>query len=689
MNENIKKVDQLIDEGLHCYHEGNLSGALVVFEQLLEIDNNNIELLHTLVKLLQEMKDFGKAVEYGEKLLSLSPDNSDFMLSQAENYYYLQCYESALPLYLKLQESHPAEIHVLARLSSIYEALYELSEGDNNESDIWAIESTNELIDSVVFTCSKMIKQDKGDQASKLLNGVLLIDSGNARANALFGYVLRENEEFEQAFHYLDKAVSQGFFDCLDILAEVIEESYGTPAFIYYLEKLSKKFPDDNVIKKYLGYFNYKNDSFHKAYEYFSAVVEDDDSDIVFRKYKALARYKSVDESKQWFDKNALVAAANELFTLFKLMPRDTEIAADLVRFYMNIGEIRKSYEVSCSLDKYISSHKENEWNKHFYYLALRDKDSFYKAYLCGRSLRFKSNFDSFKKRIWNGEPIAGKKVFLLREQGIGDELYFASNYQWLIEQGAIVKAYCRERLLVPFERLFPEISFIPMNEKNARTLKNMDASVLADADVIVLSGDLPALHYQAYGHALFNKDYYWVEHSLKKKWKRKLDSIIATDRPRVGIAWRSGLVYGSRATYYLSADEMAIVISKLPEVEFINCMYAECSEELDKIEKLTGRVVYNIDELDQRDDFENTAAMLSNLDLVLGAHIAPIILAEAVGTRTVIYGADYLPENGELVKESLNYPGTPHISLPVNNSAKRAQAIDGIVDSVRKLLNI
>ncbi|MBL1378404.1 tetratricopeptide repeat protein [Zobellella iuensis] len=684
------KVQQLLDKGLHCYHNRKLDKALYYFEQLLHVDSENTELLHSIVKLLQEMEDFDKASLYGEQLIALSPDNEDFLLAQAENFFHINCYSEALKLYLRLHELHPSSMHLLERLVTIYKQEYDFSDSDvgtsvkdNEESQIFTIDITLSL-------SFFLINKNQLNEAKILLESVLLIESDNIEAYGLYGVLLEKKEKYEKAIFYLDKAVSSSSFKYLTPLTKCLEASFSTSAVVYYLEKLVKKFPDDDLNKKLLGLYYYRNGNYVSADQTLSS-FSDDNEDLVLFKYRVLSRYLAIDEGKKFIEKNDLISVSNELFKLRKALPHDREVISNLMKFYLNMGEVEKAYDICLELDKIIPNNKTNVWNKHMYFLAKRDRGSFFQSYISGRYLRYNASWETVKDKVWNGEDIKGKRVVILREQGIGDEILFASNYEWIVEKASHVDIYCSPRLINLFSSLFPSAHFHPVLKGEFFDIKNPDVQALiSSAEKVILSGDLPYFSYKEMGRLLYKENYFKVAGEVNSYWKEKLSELVDAGKIKVGLIWRSSFVSGARSTSYLTNNEVAYIISSVPEVEFINCMYVECENDLGEIEQRSGRVIHRLNELDQKNDFENTAAMLSNLDLLFGAYTATLSLSTAVGTPAVAYAADYLKKDKKLKKEAFYYsPKVSHISLPLNNSEKRKEAINLIIDEIRKVLNL
>jgi hypothetical protein len=67
-----------------------------------------------------------------------------------------------------------------------------------------------------------------------------------------------------------------------------------------------------------------------------------------------------------------------------------------------------------------------------------------------------------FPSPRWNGEPVAGKKLLLTFEQGLGEQILFASMLPDLRAMGASVVVEVHERVLPLLARSFPEVAFVP-----------------------------------------------------------------------------------------------------------------------------------------------------------------------------------------------------------------------------------
>ena len=85
----------------------------------------------------------------------------------------------------------------------------------------------------------------------------------------------------------------------------------------------------------------------------------------------------------------------------------------------------------------------------------------------------------------------------------------------------------------------------------------------------------------------------------------------------------------------YASLEAWGSFLRDLPGV-LICCQYEAPAEEVAALETLSGRTIFVPPSLDQKNELDRTAAMLSVLDLLVSAPTAVSWLGAGVGTRTL-----------------------------------------------------
>ncbi len=65
------------------------------------------------------------------------------------------------------------------------------------------------------------------------------------------------------------------------------------------------------------------------------------------------------------------------------------------------------------------------------------------------------------KLPLWDGQDLRGKKILVWGDQGIGDEVVYASMIPELMARGAIITIECTRRLVLPFARSFVGVTAV------------------------------------------------------------------------------------------------------------------------------------------------------------------------------------------------------------------------------------
>lgn len=220
----------------------------------------------------------------------------------------------------------------------------------------------------------------------------------------------------------------------------------------------------------------------------------------------------------------------------------------------------------------------------------------------------------------WRGEPLAGKRLFVWREQGVGDEILFSSCFNDLVAAGAEVVALCDHRLVSLFSRSFPSIRFVA-DEQGVKQSFHYHAPM----------GSLPRYTRRMLAEFTIARTGAWLrpDSAATAIWRERLNAL--PPGLRIGLAWKSGLLTSDRRASYTALIDWLPLLKKA-EINIINLQYGQCEEEISCIEQKYGVVVWRWADLDLKNDFEQIAALVSELDLVICPATAIGELAGALG---------------------------------------------------------
>jgi len=214
--------------------------------------------------------------------------------------------------------------------------------------------------------------------------------------------------------------------------------------------------------------------------------------------------------------------------------------------------------------------------------------------------------------RPWQGEPLQGKTLLLLGEQGIGDSLQFIRYAKQIADLGSRVALHVRQ-------------SHVASLLRNAAGVSAVYAGELVPAhDYYCHLLSLPRLcGTDSPGRIPAEIPYLWAPADRRAGWRRRLDAVPA--RLRVGLAWAGNPA--NPDDRYRSCPLAALGgLFDLPDVAWINLQLGAGRDEL----SVTSAPI--IDWGDEQTDFAETAALMAELDLVITVDTSIAHAAGAMG---------------------------------------------------------
>jgi tetratricopeptide (TPR) repeat protein len=236
----------------------------------------------------------------------------------------------------------------------------------------------------------------------------------------------------------------------------------------------------------------------------------------------------------------------------------------------------------------------------------------------------------------WQGEPLEGKTILVYPEQGLGDEIMYASCLAELSARAHHVALECDPKLGELFARSFPQCTVTP----RPRTMANDWVNNLQPRpDYQVPIGSLP-LHFRLRAEQFPEHRGYLVADPAKvAAWKRRLEAL--GPGPKIGLSWRGGVGHTGKARRSLTLEQLRPVLQA--RAHFVNLQYTDVQAELVDLAKRHGIRVHHWQEA--IDDYDETAALVCALDRVVTVCTSLVHLTGALGRRAVVmvpYGSDW-----------------------------------------------
>lgn len=255
-------------------------------------------------------------------------------------------------------------------------------------------------------------------------------------------------------------------------------------------------------------------------------------------------------------------------------------------------------------------------------------------------------------------ESVAGKRLLVVGEQGIADEMIFGSCLQETIDAvgpNGQVYVSVEARLVDMFQRSFPAAVVGPhkairLEGRLTRFMPFMD-DVPIDAWTPMAS--LMAVHRRTLADFPDRDGYLAADPARIARWR----DVLADLGPglKVGLHWKSLVLKGVRARYFSSFSRWAPVLTA-PGCVMVNLQCGDTGADL--AEAAEAGVKIWTPPIDLREDLEDLAALSCALDLVIGPGIAGTNIAAAVGARTWLVHA---PDDWHLLGTD-HYPFYPRV---------------------------
>jgi len=225
-------------------------------------------------------------------------------------------------------------------------------------------------------------------------------------------------------------------------------------------------------------------------------------------------------------------------------------------------------------------------------------------------------------------EDLRGCKALVFGEQGIGDEIRFATMVPDLIDRGAAVTLECTVKLEPLFARSFPAATVRAFPSPGEASEDGLDGF-----DIILPTGSLGYHLRMGTGRFPDRKGVLEPDPVRVRELKRRVADL--GPGLKVGLCWRSRARGRTRAEYYPEVADLAPILA-VPGVVFVNLQYDDCAAELDDIHARFGVKVHAIGGLDLFDDLDGSAALTAALDYVVSANTSVATIAGGVGIPAI-----------------------------------------------------
>ncbi|MEX0725078.1 MAG: tetratricopeptide repeat protein [Planctomycetaceae bacterium] len=228
----------------------------------------------------------------------------------------------------------------------------------------------------------------------------------------------------------------------------------------------------------------------------------------------------------------------------------------------------------------------------------------------------------------WDGRRHPQTRLFVSAEQGVGDEVMFASCLPHVAPLVKSVVLECDRRLIPLFRRSFPFLELI----SRPVDLAHEPNPVIERADRHIPLGSLPRVCQWTPETVPPQRGYLRADERRVAHWRSRLAPL--SDGMKIGVSWRGGKAFRKQLRRSAPLERWNQVLS-LEGAAFIDVQYGPTDDDRRQLCDRHQLHLHHFPEIDPLRDLDEFAAMVASLDLVISIDNSTVHLAGALDVPT------------------------------------------------------
>ncbi len=330
-------------------------------------------------------------------------------------------------------------------------------------------------------------------------------------------------------------------------------------------------------------------------------------------------------------DRGAVLLALKRFDESLQSFERAITLKPDYAEAYDNRGatfqEMQRYDDALANYEKAIAINPgcaDAYWNKGLLKLLLGEYKEGWKLYEWRWKSFKKVNIEAFEKQLWLGQqPVAGKKLLIHMEQGLGDAIQFCRYVPMISALGANIILRVQPALLPVMATLKGDFQLIK------------DTDIIPEYDFHCPVMSLPLAMGTTLTTIPADIPYLFADPNKEKTWQEVLG---IKHKQRIGLVWSGGTQHINDRNRSIRLSQLAPVLNKNFEFHSLQKEYRVYDEEY---MSKHGQVLSHARQLG---DFADTAALISQMDMVISVDTSVAHLAAALG-KPVWLMVTYVPD--------------------------------------------
>jgi tetratricopeptide (TPR) repeat protein len=433
---------------------------------------------------------------------------------------------------------------------------------------------------------------------------ILSTDPNNAHALGQLALLACQAKRFDAAVELFGRVVAlqPNSADALTNLGNALVDVGNVAHAIPILRQAAKLAPQSPVIQYNLGNALQKQGTAEESIEHYrsSLALRPGDVPTINQLGNALKTIGRLDEAvvcfhqalsnapwHAWSHNNLADAlrCQGKLPEALASIRRALELAPEFPTFHWNLGII------ALMLGQFTEGWKEYAWRSRVKEITFLRKD--------------------FSQPMWDGEELTGKTILIHAEQGFGDSIQFVRYLPMVKARGGRILVECAPELIDLFCGQFEVDQWLTDSSQSQFDLHCplLNLPLIFNTTLETIPGKVPYLSALPKSAA---------------KWGARLPG---DKRLKVGLVW------AGKPNHANDRNRSLPLSALLPVFNVLNTLFVSLQKDppADEVRHLPSGIEF-IDWRAELNDFAQTAALLSNLDLVMSVDTAVAHLAGAMG---------------------------------------------------------